>query len=222
MKQQIFCALLLAIGLTASVAQANLLVDGSFEAATGGGITSNSPWVLSANKPNNFDFSTQFQTAGFSSSDGLTGIWYKSFTGLGNGSNLTGDSILIQSVAAPQDGNYILTFDAAREANFLANEWYVAIVSNTPGGGLQDTVDLLTAPIPPGSFGSAVTPFALSLNGVQSGNTMSVFAVMTGGRNAGVNPQSAFLDNFNLTMVPEPTSLVLMGICGLGLLIRRR
>ena len=222
MKHLIYFATLVAVALGASAAQANLLVDGSFEAATGGGITSNSPWVLSANKPNNFDFSTQFQTAGFSSSDGATGVWYKSFTGLGNGSSLTGSSILIQSVVAPQDGNYNLTFDAAREANFLADEWSVSVVSNTPGGGLQDTVDLLSAPIPPGSFGTAVTQFALSLNGVLSGNTISVFAVMTGGRNSMVNPQSAFLDNFDLTVVPEPTSLALLGLCGLSLVVARR
>jgi hypothetical protein len=213
------------MALWAGIAQANLLVDGSFEAATGGGITSNSPWVLSANKPNNIDFSTQFQTAGFSASDGLTGIWYKSFTGLGNGSSLSADSILIQSVTAPADGNYILTFDAAREANFLADQWYVAIVSNTAGGGLQDTVNLLTAPMPAGNFGTGGgTEFALQLNGVQSGNTMSVFAVMTGGRNALANPQSAFLDNFDLIAVPEPASLALclLGICGIGLIAPRR
>lgn len=207
--------------LWATAAQANLLVDGSFEAATGGGITSNSPWVLSANKPNNTDFSTQFQTAGFSSSEGLTGIWYKSFTGLGNNSTLTAESILIQSVVAPVDGNYILTFDAARETNFLADQWYVALVSNTAGGGLQDTVDLLTAPIHIGSFGTGSTEFTLNLNGVVSGDTMSVFAVMAGGRNSMVNPQSAFLDNFNLR-IPEPTTLALLGLCGMSLIGFRR
>jgi hypothetical protein len=222
MKTLSWFAILMATVLCASVAQANLLVDGSLEAATGGGITSNSPWVLSANKPNNTDFSTQFQTAGFSSSDGATGIWYKSFTGLGNGSSLTAESILIQSVVAPSDGNYILTFDAAREANFLADQWYVALVSNTVGGGLQDTVNLLTAPMPAGSFGSGSTEFALNLNGVVSGNTMSVFAVMTGGRNAMINPQSAFLDNFDLRIVPDPASLALLGLCGIGLITSRR
>ncbi|MCA9235587.1 MAG: PEP-CTERM sorting domain-containing protein [Planctomycetales bacterium] len=223
MKNIIVTAALAVASLTASAAQASLLTDGSFEIATGGSTTSNSPWILAANKPNNVDVATQFQTAPWSSSDGNTGVWYKSFTGLGNGSNLTGTSILTQSVVAPQTGGYILTFDAAREANFLADEWYVAIVSNTSGGGLQDTVDLLTAPMPPGNFGSVATQFSLALSGVDAGDTLSVFAVMTGGRNSNVNPQSAFLDNFDLNFVPEPASMALVLLSAVGIaLIRRR
>lgn len=222
MKKLTCFATLLAAALWAGAAQANLLSDGSFESATGGGITSNSDWTLAANKPNNVDYSTQFQTAPWSSSDGNTGIWYKSFTGLGNSSSLTAESILVQSVTAPQAADYVLTFDAAREANFTADDWYVALVSNTSGGGKQDTVDLLTAPMPAGSFGGGATQFTLNISGVASGDTISVFAVMSGGRAAAANPQSAFLDNFNLEVVPEPTSLALAGLCALGMFGTRR
>ncbi|XAL99565.1 PEP-CTERM sorting domain-containing protein [Phycisphaeraceae bacterium D3-23] len=166
----------------------------------------------------------QFQNASFASSHGSTGIWYKSFGGLTNGSTLTAESILIQSLAAPLDGNYTLTFDAARDVNFLADEWYVALAANTAGGGQQDTIDLLTAPMPAGSFITSGTQFTLSLNSVEAGDTLSVFAVMSGGQDAGTNPQSAFLDNFDLvhTNVPEPGSAALLALGTLALTRRRR
>lgn len=211
MKKVMLSATLLAVALFTGNAHANFLDDGSFEAATPEGITSNSAWTLAANKPSGNDFSTQFQMAPWSSSDGETGVWYKSFTGDPDG--IAATSVLIQSVNAPADGTYSLTFDAARETNFTADEWYVALSS----GNNIDSVDLLTAAIPAGNFDAEVTPFSLSISGIDAGSTVNVFAVMTGGINPQLNPQSAMLDNFVL-VVPEPTSLALLGLTSLGLL----
>jgi hypothetical protein len=225
MRTAICLASLMSVVLGASHAQANLLVDGSFEAATGDGTTSNSPWVLTANQPNG-SFSTQFQTSSFAASDGNTGVWYKSFTGLFDGGLLTADSMLVQSLVAPQNGTYILTFDAAREEHFLADEWYVTLEVDGLMGSAQDTVDLLAAPMPDGNFNSASTQFELSLDNVLAGETVNVLAVMAGGRFAPMNPQSAVLDNFSLVVipevVPEPASMILLGLCVVGSIAARR
>jgi hypothetical protein len=62
-----------------------------------------------------------------------------------------------------------------------------------------------------------------TLNGVSPAGTALVrvrASMIDGALNPGVNPQSAFVDDF--TLVPEPASLGLLSLAGLRLLARRR
>jgi hypothetical protein len=47
-------------------------------------------------------------------------------------------------------------------------------------------------------------------------------SMIDGVLNPGVNPQSAFLDDFSLTAIPEPSTLALIGIGLAGAFVRRR
>ena len=125
---------------------------------------------------------------------------------------------------APSNGDYTLNFVAGIEEFFTAATWGVTLSSS--GTGRSDSIDLLTAGISPlGTIGTAQnpggTPFSLSLSGVTVGDTLTVRAVMIDGMDALSNPQSAFLDEFDL--VPEPNSLALIGFGLLGAMgVRRR
>jgi hypothetical protein len=50
-----------------------------------------------------------------------------------------------------------------------------------------------------------------------------VRASMLGGVNSDLNPQSAFVDDFSLVVIPEPASVVLcmFALAGLGVMRRR-
>lgn len=221
MKRRLaFFSGLLSLALCVATAQAQVLVDGGFELATGGTATSNSPWSLSVNTPNGpaTDLSAQFQTAAFARSEGLNGLWFKAFTGnQGNPpSGVFAQATLTQSVLAVLPF-YTLTFDAKKEANFTAATWDVSISSSGTGG--SDSINLLTAAT--GSFAN----YSLNLAGVSPGDTLTVTARMVDGRDAAANPQSAFLDNFVLTAsaVPEPSTVALGVAALMGLVaIRRR
>lgn len=216
---------LIAAALTPWTANANLLDDGDFDLATSGSITSNSDWSLVSNVPNDVDFSAQFQVGGFARSDGAAGsgagIWYRSFAG---SPTQGGDSELTQTVAAPESGDYLLTFEAARETNFTADEWLVSLSSDGTGG--SGVVDLLAAAIPEGNFnqvqvvngGPGAAAFSIRVDGVTAGDMLTVTTSMVNGVDAGVNPQSAFIDRFSLTTIPEPTSalIALFGMFGLA------
>ncbi len=228
------------LGVTAATlavpASANLLDDGAFSNADSGAQTSNSAWVLTVNFPDTVDDAAQFQT-GFANAQNTgvggteapgtgAGVWFKPFEGQqgGNTNEPKAQADLFQSVIAPGNGDYTLSFVAGRETNFTAAEFSVTLASSGTGG--SDTVDLLTAVIPNGNLGGAAstnpggTPFSLTLNGVTAGDTLSVRAVMVDGMDSLVNPQSAFLDSFEL--VPEPASFGLLGAAGLALLRRRK
>jgi len=58
--------------------------------------------------------------------------------------------------------------------------------------------------------GRSIVPrrtFQLSLHGVTPGDDLTILVEMAGGTESPVNPQSAFVDNFRLTLVPEPSTL---------------
>ncbi|MCA9243974.1 MAG: PEP-CTERM sorting domain-containing protein [Phycisphaerales bacterium] len=222
-----------------AAAQANLLDDGSFTAATSGSQVSNSAWTLTVDFPDPgapSDGSAQFQ-GGFANAengsggvgDGGTGIWLKSFLGnRGGDTNIpTANADLMQSLVAPSSGDYMLTFVAGREANFTADAFLVQLSSGGTGG--STSVDLLTAPMTLGNIGGAASPalggnpLSLMLSGVTAGDALTVRAVMQGGRDFNMpGGQSAFLDKFDLTLVPEPSSMLLGGLGLLMLTATRR
>lgn len=194
--------------LSAALAHASLLDDPGFALATGGGQTSNSAWTLTVNFPDGAEDAAQFQTAPWASdaadpNDGVgTGVWFKSFEGA-LGGNLA-DATLEQVLGNSTGGTYELTFSAKREANFSAGAWYAELSSSGTGG--TDSVDLLAVTPNDGTWNS----YSLTLIGVTPGDDITVRVVMDGGYSPGVNPQSAFVDNFILT--PEPASLALLGM----------
>lgn len=224
-----------ALSLTPS-AHASLLVDGNLSLATSGSLTSNSAWSLIANTPDGSNLGAQFQT-GFANAQNTgvggpeppgtgTGVWFRSFEGnqSGSGESLA-QAVLTQSVVAPVNGDYTLEFVAGRETNFMAREFGVVLSTSSQ----SVLVDLLAAAIPDGNLGGAAsgnpggTPFSLTLTGVSAGDLVTVTGYMLDGRDSQIpGGQSAFLDGFVLTSVPEPTAAMLGGLGLVGLMGRRR
>lgn len=220
----------------AYTAQASIISDGNFSFATTGTTTSNSGWILIANAPDGTNLGTQFQT-GFANAQNTgvggpeppgtgTGVWFRSFEGNQGGSGeALAQAVLTQSAFAPSAGDYTLDFVAGREMNFIAREFSVTLSTNSQ----STTVDLLTAAIPDGNLGGAAspnpggTPFSLTLPGVSAGELLTITAVMLDGEDSQVpGGQSAFLDGFALTAIPEPVSASLFGLGLVGLLVHRR
>lgn len=211
------------------------LDDPTFDLATGGGQVSNSAWVLTVDFPDSDD-SAQFQ-GGFANAengsggagDGGNGIWFKSFLGnRGGDTNIpTANADITQSLIAPTDGSYLLTFVAGRESNFTAGEFSVSLSSNGTGGSAS--IDLLSAPMIEGNIGGGASPalggnpFSLQLDGVTAGDTLTVSGAMVDGVDFNApGGQSAFLDKFSLSAVPEPGTGLLISLGSLIVLSRRR
>jgi len=229
------CAFACAIA-TAGTAHATLLDDGGFDNAITGTQTSGSAWQLIANSPDGANEAAQFQT-GFANANNTgvggtqapgtgTGLWFRSFEGNQGGSGeVLAQAVLTQSVFAAADGDYVLDFVAGREANFTARVFEVTLSTNSQ----SITIDLLSAAIPDGNLGGAAsgnpggTPFQLTLNGVTAGELVTVTAAVLDGEDAQIpGGQSAYLDDFELNVIPEPGSLALLGMGTLALLRRRR
>ena len=206
-------------------------------------VSTASGWTLNASSPDGVDLAAQFQTgfananntgAGGTQSPGTgAGLWFRPFEGNQGGSGQPlADAVLTQSVVAPTTGDYRLDFVAGIEgiANFTASDFSVALSSSGSGGSAS--VDLVSAaasvPIVDGNIGGAAsnnkggTPFTLELFGVTAGDTLTVTGQMIGGEDSGVNPQSGFLDGFVLTVVPEPSSIVLGLLAVTGIVAVRR
>jgi len=202
-----------------AAAQGQLLNDPGFQLATSDTQTSNSNWALTVNFPDGASPAASFKTASFARdpadpNDAVgTGIWFRSFEGNQNaGVDPPADATLSQIVPNVSGGDYFLTFSARREANFTATAWYATLSSDGTGG--SDTIDLLVNLPNDGLWYTR----NLQLTGVSAGDNLTVQVVMDDGVVSQLNPQSAFVDNFQL--VPEPASALLLG-GGLLLLPRR-
>jgi hypothetical protein len=180
----------------AASAQPNLIDDPGFALADGTTQTSNSDWTLTANQPDGLNFSAQFEDAAFASdpmdAGNTVGVWFKSFEGAQAGGDLLAQALLSQVVPNVPAGDYTLEFSVKREINFLADSW-VATLSSSGSGG-TDQLDLLASVPNDGSW----TTRTLTLTGVSSGDDLTVSVEMIDGENAGLNPQSAFVDLFVL------------------------
>lgn len=221
MKKLCQFSAMLSLVVFAATAQANLLDDPSFEAATDNTQTSNSAWTLTADVPGapngGTEASAVFEDGPWAHNDGEIGVWFKSFEGNQAAGDTTANASLTQTVSNVAGGDYILTFDSARETNHTAGSTSVSLSD----GSSTVSIDLLTATYNNGgNMNSDPTSFSLALPGVSAGADLTVLVEMVDGVDALANPQSIMFDNFSL--VPEPTSLALAGISMLGLMGLRR
>ena len=218
------------LSMPARVGADNLLLDPRLDSGTAGGAGlpgTNAFWTLT----NTGNATAAQYEGGFANQVNLggLGVWYRAFLGAagsGVGSTLT------QSVTATTAGAYVLRFQAVVEQNFLADALNATL---TKTGGASVTLDLLSKRVGAGStysgggfgqIGAATPPYdprqALSLAGVNAGDTLTVSIEMINGRSSGVNPQSAVIDNFELALIPEPSACVLASSGLLGALVLRR
>ena len=176
------------------------------------------------------------------------GLWYRAFEGTTfDNPREAVDAHLTQSVPGIPGVPYVMTGWALFEANFAGG------FDTLPSGGENNARWPADTPSPtgtvfalefldaantvlPGSLvvdlhddrgqtnGSGWTQHVLMATAPAGTVNVQVRASMLDGVNSDVNPQSAFVDDFSLTIVPEPASvaLVLIGMLGVVGLIRRR
>jgi hypothetical protein len=209
------------LAATAAHAQVNLLNDPGFEAATTATQTSNSNWTLNANFPDGVGSAAQFQFAPWASNPlGVagTGVWFKAFEGnqAPEGIDPPAEATLSQTVAAGP-GLYDLSFFVRRETNFTASAMTVVLSSDV---GDSATFDILASAPNDGAYNQ------MAINNFMAGpgaTSLTVVATMDDGVVGPANPQSLMLDDFNLSLIPEPaTAGLAVTALALAALTRRR
>lgn len=220
-------ALLATFGIAGSVGAANLLLNPNLDSPGTHDSDLINDWTLIETRtgPNNLPPANSATFASFANHNtgGTVGLWFRSFSG-----NLT-DPVhadLFQDVAGTPGTLYRLSAWARYETNY-------------PGGVAGDPQDTFLAidfldvnglPISTSSIelqadgqtngGGWMQHF---VTGLAPAGTIGVRArgSMTNGHVATANPQSAFMDEFNLeVVVPEPVSLSALAFG--GLMLRRR
>jgi hypothetical protein len=197
------CAFVLSLGLVATATAQNLLDDPGFELATSGGQTSNSAWVLNVNFPDGVDPAAQFQTAPWSSNPTGTpgtGIWLRSFEGNQSHGDPPADATIFQDVAGSGGIEYIVSAWYKQEPFHETQSTHIGIAffdgSSLPLG----EVTLELSDLHPGN--STWIQYFIVAEAPGSTATIRTFGGMVDGVDALMNPQSAFFDDFSLTVAP--------------------
>lgn len=215
------------LGLMSSTAMAGLLVNGDLENPAENESNNITGWTLTevgvdgAGAP--LDTASAISFANHTTG-GNRGLWFRSFMGgLIQGGSTEVDAILTQSVPGNAGENYSLsawyryeTFYSGGD-EFRNTQTILAMDFLDGMGGLLSSVELDVDAV---NLNDGVWR-QFSVAGIAPAGTASVQArasFLDGVLQTG-NPQSAFVDDFEMT--PEPSSLALIGL-GAMALIRRR
>ena len=180
---------------------------------------SSEPWAGPAPTPVTFDGFNE--TTGIATNDDW-GVFFKPFSGNATDGAATGH--LFQDVAGTAGLTYTFTGWAGGEANVLMAGAEMALEFRNAAGGLLNTVTLNLLPTLVAPNGQPFQYKFYSMNALAPAGTTSVRArvSMIGGMS---NPQGGgqayVVDDFELTAVPEPATMAVLGL-GVATLLRRR
>lgn len=180
---------------------------------------SSEPWAGPAPTP-----VTTGTNASFPAGPGLdAGVFFKAFSGNATDGSATGH--LFQDVAGTAGLTYVFTGWAGGEANVLMAGAEMALEFRNAAGGLLNTATLNLLPTLVTPNGQPFQYKFYTLNGLAPAGTASVRAriSMLGGMpNPQGGGQAYVVDDFELTAVPEPATIAVLGLGAAALLRRRR
>lgn len=196
--------------LTVAPAHADLILNGSFENATGG-IPNN--WISTGNLQ---VISSQGET------DGINALAF-SF------GNIPSNGAISQSFATVAGTSYSLTFDFGKYSINQPLEiarLQVDFFNGTGFGGLQILNQLVTDGTPstgdPNSTDSASVYSPFQFGFIASGTTSTLrFTDLSDAQSFG-GGFDAMLDNVHLNAVPEPSSIALISLSAIPIFLRRK
>lgn len=196
--------IVLSLCLAATAEAQNLLQDPGFESATSGGQTSNSPWVLTVNFPDGVGAAAQFQTATWASNPGGsagTGVWIRSFEGIGMPGEPPANAVLYQDVSVTPGMEYHVSAWYKQETFHTTTSTRIGIEFFDGSSMSLGSSVLELNMLHPGDGSwiefstSAVAP---------TGTVMArAFGEMIDGVVGAGNPQSGFFDDFMLVEDPK-------------------
>jgi len=209
--KRVFAAFLATIGLTASVAHANLLSNGDFNDPNSvAAPTAWSTWSYGGGWANH-----QTNTAPSLVADGVDGTWYMA---CGGGSSAGGG--VYQTVPGIAGDTYKLTVDSGAQAWWLPYGEMRLFFFDAGNNQLAESVQSTVDPAVYGQNYDIAHPWAsFTLSAVAPVNTASVKVEFAEPNGTG----TVWFDNADLEVVPEPgtLSLVVGGLAFLGYGFRR-